>query len=254
MKRLFQTPDYNLNKLTRTEFKVYKELKKDPDFYRGKNITEISNDLYVSPASVIAMLKKIGFDGFSEFKISLNNFQKQTENNKSKNIVEQVSLEMNKTIDSIDHDELDKIVQKISKSKRIIILTSEQTYYVGKEFRYKLLMLNYDVILIKDRLLMKQTINRNKDDLIVVFSLFGNTSYIYENLRTYSEQKIVVTTNSKGILIGDNDLKLVGYYDGTERIKQIYREGCDIHPRITLTILSTIIIGNLLEENKEKNE
>ncbi len=247
MERLFQAPDYNLNKLTRTELKVYFEIKKNPEKFRGKNITTISNELYVSPASVIGMLKKIGFDGFSEFKIALNKFQLKEDNNKSKNSIKQLHYEMEQTINAIDTEELEKIICKINESQKIIIVTSEQTYYVAEEFYYKLLMLDFDVILIKDRLLMRQTINKNPDSLVIVFSLFGNTSYIYENLKNHIQPKIVITTNPKGILINEHDLRLIGYYDGTNRIKEIYHQGCDIHSRISLSIIATIIIGSMLE-------
>ncbi len=169
MDRLLHAPDYNLNKLTRTELKVYTEMKEDPERFRSKNITTISNELYVSPASVIAMLKKIGFDGFSEFKIALNNYQIKNQKRETKNSIEQLQYEVMKTINGLDIDELELIIEKIKQSSKIIILTSEQSYYVAEEFYYKLLMLDVDVLLIKDYFLMKHTISQNHNNLIIVF-------------------------------------------------------------------------------------
>ncbi len=250
MDRLLHAPDYNLNKLTRTELKVYMEMKENPERFRSKNITTISNELYVSPASIIAMLKKIGFDGFSEFKIALNNYQIKNQKRETKNSIEQLQYEIMKTINALDIDELDLIIDEIKKSPKIIILTSEQSYYVAEEFYYKLLMLDFDVLLIKDYFLMKHTINQNHNSLIIVFSLFGNTSYIYENLKNINYPKIVITTNPHGILINQNDLKLIGYYGGTAKENGISQAGCDIHSRIALNIIATIIINSLLEDGE----
>ncbi len=68
---------------------------------------------------------------------------------------------------------------------------------------------------------MKHTITQNHNSLIIVFSLFGNTSYIYENLKNINYPKVVITTNPHGILINQKDLKLIGYYGRTAKMNSI---------------------------------
>lgn len=57
---------------TPLEKEVIKFIKNNPEVVNNITITQFSDLIFVSSATISRTLKKLGFDGFSEFKYKLN--------------------------------------------------------------------------------------------------------------------------------------------------------------------------------------
>lgn len=249
MQRLLQTPDYCLNQLTRTEKRMYNEFKKNHINLKGKNITMISSTFHCSPAVVISMLKKIGYNGFSEFKVSLNNYNMHNfnSNDTTEQILSRNLEELNKTVTNLSREQLKRSVNKIKKSEDIVVVSSELTDYVASEFVYKLIMLDKNAVHVKDKILMEHVVNNDRVELIVIFSLFANTSYLYEVIKDSDKDILLITSNPNGIINQVADYLLISNSNASPKITQKYEtEDIDIYSRLGLHYISSVLIEMIM--------
>lgn len=255
MQRLLQTPDYCLNQLTRTEGMLYEYFKHNYRELKGKNITTISVDTHCSPALIISMLKKIGYSGFSEFKITLNQYsasEKSNNWNKEELILKRNMLEISQTVDNLDLSKVIEVASLVCKSQRIIVIAAELTDNIANEFVYKLQILDKDVMFIKDKALMEHVILNNKGDLIVIFSLFANSSYIYELIRKTSITTALITCNPNGIINKEVDNKLIGAFVPGEKFNELNEtKNIDIYSRVSLHFIAAFLTELIIEQMKK---
>lgn len=255
MQRLLQTPDYCLNQLTRTELMLYEYFKHNYRELKGKNITLISTDIHCSPALIISMLKKIGYSGFSEFKISLNNYsanESSSDWNKEKLILKRNMLEISQTVDKLELSKVTKVAKLVCNSQNIIVIAAELTDNIASEFVYKLEMLDKDVIFIKDKALMEHKIQNNKGDLIIIFSLFANSTYIYELIKQTTITTSLITCNPSGIINKEVDIELIGAFVPGQNLNELNeKQNIDIYSRVSLNFIAAVLIELVIERMKK---
>ena len=82
MKSIIKDQNNNPIKLTAKEMEVYEILKNDPYAFRSSTATEIASKYNISQSAISRFCQKLGFSGFSDFRLSLVfNAPRPTNNN-----------------------------------------------------------------------------------------------------------------------------------------------------------------------------
>ncbi|MGR6981757.1 MurR/RpiR family transcriptional regulator [Testudinibacter sp. P27/CKL/0425] len=144
-------------KWTRSEQLLIKFIQAFPKLTLSLSLEELSQKCYTSEASIIRFCKKLGFKGFSEFKIQLaselasfsqNNEQisvdiplkpKDSRENVAKKLFNLSHQALEETYRQLNFDQLDKAAKLFAKADIIRIYARGESLIIAEDFHYKLL-------------------------------------------------------------------------------------------------------------------
>lgn len=169
------------------------------------NVEKIAEAAYTSPASVVRMCKKLGYNGFKDFKIDFilaNAKVEIPENREYKDVI--LSKEMNfgksvmennirileETLKLHDATSLEKAAEKIMKARKILIFGKGSSYLVCKDLEMKLRRINKFCVAqgeSHEQLVDASFINHN--DVIIFISNSGKTKEIVSAALLAKENK-----------------------------------------------------------------
>lgn len=164
-----QLNNFNQDSLSKNDLDILHQLDKNFSLIPKKNIRELAMISYTSQASLSRLIKKIGFSGFTEFKLRVSDFLKQ--NNNKKTTIDDYLTE---TIEEIKLTHIlnsDKI-QEVAK----LILSSSECYTFGTGWKQLQLLNNFsnDLVYYGKKFFSLRT----KEDLIDSAKLMGENSLI----------------------------------------------------------------------------
>ena len=174
----------NYDKLSISEQQAIDYLMKQENI-EHTTLKEIKQAVLVSSSTVIRACKKLGYNTFIDLKYDLKISKKLAKNSNHSTsstfitLKEQLSVEFSRTISILNQDDFDIFAEKIINSRRIFCLGSGSSYMVMSDFNRKLKLIN----LWANDYFEHYSIKRipeicTKDDVILVFSLSGNTDVI----------------------------------------------------------------------------
>ena len=210
---------------SKSELLLYNFINTNMNRIPNMTIKELSNATNVSEATIIRFTRKLGFDGFREFKLnfSINAAvlsQEETDivkeiksSDTPKEVFEKIlrftvdSLES--TIDTIDDDMINKTVELIVdayvNNNRIFLTGAGASSVLVNQFRIKLMRLNIHVIYFEDAHLQFEAITGiNEDDLLIVFTTLGQTTQVLDQIDVAQKKKAKVVLITQ---FGNNELK-----------------------------------------------
>jgi DNA-binding MurR/RpiR family transcriptional regulator len=146
---------------------------------------QISEETHVSASTITRAIKKMGYDGFTEYRQILKMEKRDLINNGfSKEINEAIlknENELRRTINSLSPSDLEKCVSLIDKAEKISIFSTGLSSFVGLEMKKKLQLLGKNCKLEDDPSYISFYGKRAEaDELIVIFSLSGKTPEIVQ--------------------------------------------------------------------------
>lgn len=162
------------------------------------SIQSLSQLTHVSTTTVLRLCNKLGYDGFSAFKIDLiSSLNKEDRtfiledislNDSISEVNNKVYLMEKSAIDDtyslIQQEALNKAVELISKSNKIVIFGVGSSGLIGKELEYQLIKIKKDVSCRFDYHMQYSAINTlDKNDLIIVISHSGETNECVDLLK-----------------------------------------------------------------------
>ena len=241
-----------IKKLTKTEYEIVKFINNNQKILQDLSIVDIAFETFSSPATVSRAIRKCGINGFNELRYKLTS---KNENNNVHNIGEIINkslIEARSSIENISLTNVLKIIENIKKSSRIYVLSRGLTEYVAKEFSLKLQLLDFNVVFINDPNIMKiKSKSIKKDELIIIFSLNGNTIELVEsaqNANLVGAKVITCCCSESAKLIKYSDLYIVGY-----KHEHISISEYEVSSRLPLYIISRIIIDYMVRYNNSEN-
>ena len=153
-------------------------------------IQEIADISHTSISSIHRLARKLGFDGYSDFKayIKLN---RQT-SKPSTDIIESLEQDLQQTMKHLKMIDFDYISEQINQAPYIYIYgTGVAQLNVARDAQRHFLSINKRVMVINDENELKIAMNQmNKDDLIFIISLSGETSHLRENVEIMHTRNI----------------------------------------------------------------
>ena len=241
----------NSKYLTKLEKELLQLLLENSALFKYDNFTiaNISEKFSISNTSVHRLSKKLGYKSFIQFKDDYFQRDKlEKENKPNIDDTDFVNLMLD-TYKLVKQSDIDEIVEKMMKCKRITIYGMGMSNYLGKIFQIKLQLLGIPAEQHDDSRFMRLSSRiLNKDeDLVFMLSRSGETPELLE---------VLVETNLRGVVVvlitesrNSTFEKLCKY-----KVYTAYTQDSDsnIDTRLNFHIAMDYIIKKFIEKYEEK--
>lgn len=192
--------------LSSKELKVALYIMDHSQTLKNMSIQTLAKLNHVSTSTILRLCNKLGYNGFSDFKVDLISSSPQKlsadvlqddinlndtliDVNRKVQAMEKSSID--ETHSMIKPKELDKAIDLIIASNKIIIFGSSSSGLVGKELEYQLIKIKKDVNCHFDAHIQKSIVNTlDKNDLIIIISHSGETPECIELLKLGQKNKV----------------------------------------------------------------
>jgi DNA-binding MurR/RpiR family transcriptional regulator len=246
------------DQLTNSEQKIANCILDNSHEVYNMSIHELANSCNTSSSSIVRFCRKMGFDGFKEFKIELAKDVADSEKNKDI-VYEDVSVDdsiqavINKissgniksienTLELLDSYEVEKAINALDKANNIYLYGIGASGLVAMDFQYKLMRINRNAFMYLDsHTQLSTSVNIQKDDVAVGISHSGKTLEIFKAMDMANMKGATTISITK---YGDNpvsnvsDIKL--YVGG---IEQNLRVGAIASRIAQLTVVDILFVG-----------
>lgn len=185
----------------------------------NKTISSLSQDIGVSESTIFKFVKKIGFKGFQDFKISMasnyntnndspysaKNFSDVTEKDTTPDIIEKVIVPQIGLLDylmkNLDSKKLDQAVELVHSSDLLLFSGQGGSSIIAYDSYHKFLRTKFNCIYISDfHMQLTYAKKTNKKSLAFLFSHSGETEEIITLAKQLKENdsKIISLTGNHG--------------------------------------------------------
>lgn len=258
------------HEFTEVEKKIAKFILKNPKEVQFSNTQKIARGCHTSQASVVRFAKKLGFNGYPDFKVAFcQDLGKRSVKSKVNIIHEKISdtdtFEMvgekiahenitaiNETLEIVNFSDMELAVKALASAKKILIVGSVYSGIAGKDFYYKLTELGKTAIMESDTHTQLSLVSTmGKEDLLFVISHSGKTKDIYNltKLAKANGIKIISLTSIAPNPISNlADIKL-----STVEVKTNFRASA-LSPRISQLTVVDMLYTKLMLENEEMQQ
>lgn len=202
----FQVVTTKSQHINNTEQKIISYCIENSQKFSHMKIVELSEELFVSPNTIIRLAQKLGYRGFSEMKYAISN----TSNSRELIVSDTFDIieAMQKTKDLIDYTIIEKMVDDIKQAGKICIFASGLSRYAAFPFVKKMQYLNRLVLLSEDRdssRLLAENLSEN--DVAIFLTLSAKTETILESYHIALQKKAkisVITGLGQSLLSHEN--------------------------------------------------
>lgn len=172
--------------VTKTEKKVIDGILDIPnDEIIFLSISDLASRLDVAEATIVRFCKKLGYNGFQDFKLHLSQEAGMMERHSANCTTNRIAIQMvnaiNETSRSIDYNECLKIVDRMIKSGRVCAFGVGNSAITAMEISNVLARIGVIVTYTPDPHLQAMiTSNLGKDDTVILISVSGSTKDIID--------------------------------------------------------------------------
>lgn len=210
------------------------------------SITELASATYTSKSTVLRLVRKLGFAGFSEFKYFLKVRTETTHKTTEMFANLQVS-DIIKTIKGLEHVEWDELVTDLKQAQTIYCYgTGFSQRRVLDEFSKNLLQLGKRAIIIPNKTELDMAMEMiTPNDVVLLGSLSGETEAIKENIFMWTLKNVPlvsVTGAGENTFATHSDHALHYYVTPFSTIK-----GKKVESLITLSVVVDYLFRKLTE-------
>jgi len=221
----------NYNSLTKVEKKIADYIMANAEDVVKDSVADVATGSGTAKSAVIRFCKAVGFEGFSDFKVSLamelsknkqlNYTPYIDENDDAGRILDKVFAANVKTL----HDTADKLDRCMLKSVIDVLLKARSVYVYGigtsaamvKDFQYRLMLLGINAFCYTDVPTMKiSTLNIAKGDVAIGISHSGRTVATLDAIALAKKQgaaTVCLTTFADSDIVKAVDYPLIAYSD-----------------------------------------
>ncbi|MGX9291577.1 MurR/RpiR family transcriptional regulator [Bacillus sp. A015] len=246
---LFNIPSVVYQTLSETERYLLHYIHQHLEDISTLSIVTLSERANVSTATIVRLMKKIGYNGYTSFKYRLKQEKKMTdESDQLKNIDEDIKLairkneeEVLKTIQLQSIGQIEDAVQKIHDADKIYIFGRGFSEMIAKEMTIKLQLIGKTCEVHDDpNIIRLKSRDIDKNELAIFVSLNGETAELVEacqNLSMMQVTTITVTTRIDSTLSKISDMTLVGY-----KGEQSFFPDYEVRSRLSLHVIARILL------------
>lgn len=220
-------------------------------------LSELAN---VSTSTIVRSMKKLGYNGFTDFKYQIvnedqNKFseplrQLENMNSQIKSAIVKNQEEVINTIKYLNNTIIEDAISAIKFSKKITIFARGFSEHIANEMTIKLQLLNKHTEEHTDpNIITMKSKSFNQDDLVIFISLNGETEELVtaaEICKTNNIKTICITTNKESRLYNLCDIILLGYISRKSYIKDY-----EVRSRLPLQILTRILLDAYVIRNEQ---
>ena len=219
------------------------------DAIPGLSIVKLSEYSTVSTATIVRLMKKIGYNGYSSFKFAV---KEQLDSSVHTDSLEEIDkdirqaikkneLEVIHTISLLNTQTLEKAVQAIYNAQKIYLFSRGFSERIAKDMSIKLQLLGkYSELHTAPSLIKGISKKLKKSDLAIFISLGGETPELVEACKNCSINQvntITITTNAESPLAKMSVITLNGYKSPVSLLQEF-----DVSSRLPLEVISRILL------------
>lgn len=206
--------------LTENEILLFNYILDNEKYVAKMSISELSEKVHVSTSSISRFCQKIGFDGYSEFRFSVNeNLNCDAINFPDLSSGNYLFDDMQQTQKLFKQTDVEKLLTHIKQANIIFCYgTGMGQKLVIKDFIRKMLILKKVVIEIEAHTELEYYSHSvTENDILMIFSLSGRVDYLLPQVALFKQKQVEVFGVSKlgqSILTDISDVNL--YYQTQE--------------------------------------
>ncbi|RDY29329.1 MurR/RpiR family transcriptional regulator [Romboutsia weinsteinii] len=253
------------NDLSATEKKIADFIINNTELIKGFTSSELAKQINVGQSTIVKFVKKFGYKGYTDFKMSLIE-SSMSNYNSSQLIHNDISIEssiddiylklieeniksLKATYEFLNEDLLNESIKILNESNKVLVAGIGTSGLVAKDMHYKLLKIGKCSLYSDDMHISYQMpLLMEENDVCVLISYSGKTKEIIklaEALKENNTKIILITANEKSPLAKISDIVLTVVSDET-----FFRTSA-MSSRITqLSIIDIMFLG-LVKENYE---
>ncbi|WP_241654750.1 MurR/RpiR family transcriptional regulator [Sporolactobacillus shoreae] len=213
------------------------------------SIVQLSMEANVSTATIVRAMQKLGYGGFTSFKIRLKD--ETTENirftavekvdHKIKEAILKNEREVSQTIGMLDSGTIEDTLQKMIYADKIMLFARGFSELIAKEMMIKLQLLGKYSELHNDPNIIRTISKRIRPtDLVMFISLNGKTEELVEaaeNCKANGVSTITLTANRNSPLYELSEISIVGYKSHVS-----YFPDYEVQSRMPIMVIARIIL------------
>jgi RpiR family glv operon transcriptional regulator len=213
------------------------------------NLVQLARAVSVSTTTVIRTCKKLGLDGFTELSYILRSLDI---NNalKKENLVRKYIHHLHELLDSIDHQQLERMAQTMLQAKMVVLVSVGLTKGLGEYVGKRLIQIQKQTMHVYESHIIDLLPNLlNNNDVVLFISMSGETQTLVkaaEKLR-FTGARLFSVTNSAG-----SPLSQLTHYNISTRVPTSSFSGYDITPRSPLVLVLDILIETYMKKLTDK--
>lgn len=244
--------------LNSNEKDLYNFIIRNMDEVKNCTIRDLATKLFVSPATIIRFLKKIGFSGYSDFIAILKYTDSGKEEDHNPFVVPQDKYRIEylkniyESIRVLDEEKIDKIVNLLKEKPRIAVMARGLNKSIGHYFEYIFSGLGFEVSFPEDHYFRKMLLNSIRNtDLVFFFSYGGEDKeliYDIEQLNVKSKSTIISITSAN-----NNSVQNLSHINLYVFADYIHYNGIDMTSRISMIGIIELIAYKYMESIRQEN-
>ncbi|OIU69779.1 MurR/RpiR family transcriptional regulator [Rossellomorea aquimaris] len=227
----------SIGELTHAEKHVLFYVEEHLDTAKNQSLTAMAESNSVSTTTIVRMCRKLGLEGFSEFKFVLKSIDENV--GPAENMLDRYSQDMGRTLSSLRVEELEKISGQIERAGRVMIVSVGLTKMVGEYFSKLLMQVNKPTSYVYESHIIDLLPNMvQPNDLIVFISSSGETKTIVgaaEKIRYKNADSLAITNSA------DSTLAKITRNSISADVQKVQFAGYDLTPRSTMVVLIDLI-------------
>ncbi len=249
------------NELTDVDKKIADYINENKKIVSKLSVSELSEKVNVSTASIVRFSRKIGYEGFTELKLELAkdvileekqySYIDKSKDVSVKNTVEKIAIKnsdiINQTVLLNSEEVIKKIVDLIDESKNIYIFGVGGSAIVSLDMQLKLLRINKNAFASLDsHTQLTVSSNLTDSDLVIAISYSGNTREVIkciENAKLNGSKCVSITKYGVSSISKLSDFNLY-----VPNVEKNLKEGA-ISSRIAMLTLIDIIYISLIQND-----
>ncbi|MEE0967353.1 MAG: MurR/RpiR family transcriptional regulator [Bacilli bacterium] len=234
------------------------------------SVKELANKTYTSPATIVRLCRKIGLEGYNDFKIKYSaELQYDKRNQKridvnfpflphdsketiAENLVSLTNEVIHDTHQLIDFEELNKITDLLYNSEEIDIYGFGNSILAGLSFQHKMAriakMVNIRTIP-GEQIFLTSTSNEKKAAIVISYS--GETNEIIRFVKVLKTKKTPIIAITS---LGDNQLSdFADYTLHLDSREKIFSKMAPFASQISMEYILNIIFSCIYQKDYEEN-
>ncbi|MGX7023606.1 MurR/RpiR family transcriptional regulator [Vagococcus hydrophili] len=239
----------NYDELTVSEKKVLRYVIDNTKAVPYMNINQLADVNFVSKTVIINLCQKLGFSGFKELKFTINNSIREelvSEELNEDKVIKKLEKSIEKTLSLVIDETIDGSVDSILQAKNIFIMARGTSKPVGYYLEHLLFSMGLHCFFIDDYNLSESfTRLVTEDDVVILFSLSGQTKKILETARVLNVKgaKMISITSFQSNKLSDySDYSLYCHTDNFDTKKD------DSISRIGFFLLVDLLIESIKQK------
>ena len=238
-----------IKSFTETDRVIYDYIMQHKEEIYYMRIRDLAEAAHVSPASVVRLLKKSGYESFAEFKSEVRRQTKQNQQQPVFDTKEIVDEFFNRTLTKDYNHQLDKAVELIHKAGLVIFFGIGTSGILAEYGSRQFINLGKRTFFVKDPFYPLRNASEDfTESAAIILSVSGETEQVLEQMEALKEQgsKIISITNTSGNTLAKNSDVNLAYHLTPEVV------GKEVN--ITSQVPVTYLLETLARKNYTKRK